>query len=122
MKHVSFIKYSMAFALLLSLAACANTRKDLGISFVGVKDVKVEDPFWSPKFRLWTTITANDVFDKFEGKHDTRAPLSYSFCKDLLNGVNVIKGNGITAVPYYAVGNRKTNGYKVWIPVDQKTN
>ena len=30
----------------------------------------MNDPFWSPKFEQWRTVTVNDVFDKFEGKYD----------------------------------------------------
>ncbi len=29
----------------------------------------INDAFWSPKFELWRTTTANDVLNKFEGKH-----------------------------------------------------
>jgi len=61
---------SVVLALLLTLVAYAGNRKDVNIRFVGIKEVKVDDPFWSPKFRLWSTTTANDVFDKFEGKHE----------------------------------------------------
>ncbi len=31
--------------------------------------VKVADSFWSPKLQLFQTRTANDVYDKFEGKY-----------------------------------------------------
>lgn len=52
-------------------------------------------------------------------------PLSLSYNKDLLNGVNTIKGTALnknsqesnfTAIPYYATGNREKSGYKVWLP------
>lgn len=33
-------------------------------------DVKIQDPFWSPKFKTWATKTVYDVFDKFEGKYE----------------------------------------------------
>lgn len=33
------------------------------------KTVKINDAFWSPKFEIWSTITANDVLNKFEGQH-----------------------------------------------------
>jgi DUF1680 family protein/alpha-L-arabinofuranosidase len=29
----------------------------------------INDAFWSPKFKLWSTTTANDVLNKFEGQH-----------------------------------------------------
>ena len=50
---------------------------------------------------------------------DTRAPLSMTFEKELLNGVNVIKGQAldktgkkvsVSAIPYYALGNRQDKG------------
>lgn len=37
---------------------------------IAIKDVKVNDPFWSPKLKLWSDITVNDVFNKFEGQYD----------------------------------------------------
>ncbi len=33
------------------------------------RQVQINDAFWSPRFALWSTTTANDVLDKFEGKH-----------------------------------------------------
>ena len=29
----------------------------------------INDAFWSPRFELWRTTTANDVLNKFEGQH-----------------------------------------------------
>jgi DUF1680 family protein len=55
---------------------------------------------------------------------DTNSPLKMCYYPDVLNGVNLIKGKSsddylFTAIPYYAVGNRKKgNGYKVWIPTE----
>lgn len=43
----------------VSLAAPALTR-------VPIRDVRIDDPFWSPKREVWRTITINDCFDKFE--------------------------------------------------------
>ena len=59
---------------------------------------------------------------------DTRAPLSMTFEKELLNGVNVIKGQAldktgkkvsVSAIPYYALGNRQDKGYVVWMPANK---
>jgi len=36
----------------------------------GIAQVRVDDPFWSPRFDQWRTVTVNDVFDKFEGKYN----------------------------------------------------
>jgi DUF1680 family protein/alpha-L-arabinofuranosidase len=30
---------------------------------------RIDDAFWSPRFKLWSTTTANDVLNKFEGQH-----------------------------------------------------
>ena len=38
-----------------------------------IKDVKINDSFWSPKLRLWSDVTVNDVFNKFEGQYDVSA-------------------------------------------------
>jgi DUF1680 family protein len=52
------------------------------------------------------------------------ASLSIDFDKQKLNGINVIHGTAtdgsakklsFTAIPYYAVGNRESKGYKVWV-------
>lgn len=34
-----------------------------------VENVRIDDPFWSPKFRIWKEVTINDVLNKFEGLH-----------------------------------------------------
>lgn len=41
--------------------------------YLALKDVKINDPFWSPKLNLWSTITVNDVFNKFEGRYDAES-------------------------------------------------
>lgn len=38
-----------------AMAACA-----------GEPETKIDDAFWSPRLKLWRTVTANDVLDKFE--------------------------------------------------------
>lgn len=66
-KHLSGI-----FLIAFCLAGCTSTsheEEQTGIKFVDLKEVKVNDTFWSPRLKQWSTITANDVFDKFEGKH-----------------------------------------------------
>jgi len=35
-----------------------------------LENVKIDDPFWSPKLKTWDTKTVYDVFDKLEGKYD----------------------------------------------------
>lgn len=34
-----------------------------------LQEVKINDPFWSPKYKVWTTKTVYDVLDKLEGKY-----------------------------------------------------
>jgi len=58
---------------------------------------------------------------------DIESPLIISFEKDMLNGVNVIRGkaaigdgarSGFIAVPFFAINNRMPgNAFKVWMPV-----
>jgi DUF1680 family protein len=36
---------------------------------LNLQDVKVNDSFWSPKIKVWNTVTVYDVFDKLEGKY-----------------------------------------------------
>ena len=68
------MKNKYCFCILLGLAlsiagSAAPSDKIPAMQFVSFKQVKVEDPFWSPKFDLWQHTTAVDVLDKFEGKH-----------------------------------------------------
>lgn len=37
---------------------------------LSLEDVRVSDPFWSPRLQLWSAVTINDVFDKLEGKYE----------------------------------------------------
>lgn len=39
-----------------------------------LQEVHIQDPFWSPKFRVWTTKTVYDVFDKLEGNYEPDRP------------------------------------------------
>jgi DUF1680 family protein len=43
----------------------SNQRTQLTKAF----KANIHDAFWSPKFKTWTTTTANDVLNKFEGKN-----------------------------------------------------
>lgn len=60
--------------LLATIMGCSTKQTDDNtgndeITFLEVDQVKINDPFWSPKLELWSTVTATDVLDKFEGKH-----------------------------------------------------
>lgn len=38
------------------------------MEFVSPAEVRIDDAFWSPKFKVWRTVTLPDVLDKFEGR------------------------------------------------------
>src|SRR5207245_10377688 len=44
------------------------------------------------------------------------AELRHEFRRDLLGGVEVVTGNGVVAVPYFAWNNRGKGEMAVWIP------
>lgn len=48
---------------------CISAKKPVYDLPTGINDVIIEDPFWSPKFKVWKEVTIPDVLDKFEGKH-----------------------------------------------------
>lgn len=66
-----FIKQGIIATLLLSGGyTCVYAQKPMGkVTFIASKDVKINDPFWSPKMEQWKTVTIDDVLNKFEGKH-----------------------------------------------------
>jgi DUF1680 family protein len=37
--------------------------------FPALKDIKINDSFWGPKLKVWSEVTVNDVFNKFEGQY-----------------------------------------------------
>lgn len=57
--------------LLLSIAAApATTFAQQTIKPLDINKVTIQDPFWSPRLKVWHTITTYDVFNKLEGKYD----------------------------------------------------
>jgi DUF1680 family protein len=38
------------------------------MEFASPAEVRVEDDFWSPKLKVWRTVTLPDILDKFEGR------------------------------------------------------
>lgn len=40
------------------------------IHALSFQQVKINDPFWSPKYQTWNKKTVYDVFDKLEGKYE----------------------------------------------------
>jgi len=67
MNNLRFL-FCICLLIVLSANAHAYIPKE-SLRLPNVDQVKVEDAFWSPKFKIWTTVTANDVLDKFEGKY-----------------------------------------------------
>lgn len=67
------IKHLALPMIALAVAGCSNKgtelRKGEKIRSLEVSEVTIDDAFWGPRFKLWTEVTSNDVFDKFEGKH-----------------------------------------------------
>ena len=67
-------RYHLIFCLALAAAAglpSANAQAQTGkVTFSGIRQVTVDDPFWSPKFKTWQEATIPDILDKFEGKHE----------------------------------------------------
>jgi len=51
---------------------CSARIKDTSSRIIhplSLKEVKVNDPFWSPRYKVWTSVTVYDVLDKLEGKY-----------------------------------------------------
>ena len=44
-------------------------KTESGVCFAGAGDIRLDDPFWGPKFRVWDEVTVTDVLDKFSGLH-----------------------------------------------------
>ena len=67
-KYKQIIVSFICFLLLMSFGKLmAQTIQP--IRPLDLKQVVINDPFWTPKYKLWNTITVNDVFDKLEGKY-----------------------------------------------------
>lgn len=71
MKRIPILLFIFFGVPLLSIAGLrqADNGQDNAIHFLDLHQVKINDPFWGPKLKLWSTTTANDVLDKFEAKH-----------------------------------------------------
>lgn len=58
--------------VLISMIACDNSHSSTlsggrsRITAAPLRDVRIEDGFWSPKLALWRQTTINDCWDKFE--------------------------------------------------------
>lgn len=72
---ISFRKFLLCFmfsglCLAYAYSASAQASSIHIIQPASLREVKVNDPFWSPKYKVWTTKTVYDVFDKLEGKYN----------------------------------------------------
>ncbi len=62
---------SIALLLIFSVSrAFSQTQTRQPLIQPEVKEVKITDKFWSPKFDQWRKTTITDVLDKFEGHYD----------------------------------------------------
>lgn len=73
-------------------------------------------------------LEGNDNMDMSVINFDASATLSMSWQPKLLGGINTITSNAIgagnkpvsiTAIPFYAIGNRNPAPYQVWLPLKQ---
>jgi len=93
MKNTTFSLALLATAYLF--VGCSGKQETSHASdemkLVDIKNVTVNDSFWSPKFKLWSTTTVDDVFDKFEGKFK-RDPDEWQQNNAFINFDNVANG------------------------------
>ena len=80
MKSTNLLKSLAVIATLSGTPHSAVQGQTGKVQFANIENVKVNDAFWSPKFKTWNEVTINDVLNKFEGKH-TNAPEQHNaFC------------------------------------------
>ena len=54
-------------ALVLTTLLCVTRAAEIqSLVPVPIRDVTIDDAFWSPKIKVWNQKTIHDVFDKFE--------------------------------------------------------
>jgi len=59
------------FGLVAHCVMAQSAKSDGGLLHpLAFEQVRIEDPFWSPKFHVWNTQTVYDVLDKLEGKYN----------------------------------------------------
>lgn len=63
------MKYLLYATAALGLVSCSTGQDPVGFTSTGIENVTLNDSFWTPKIQQWATVTANDVLNKFEGKH-----------------------------------------------------
>jgi len=70
-RGVNFISISVLLLVCAVSKSYSQSQVKQPLTQLEVVDVKVSDTFWRPKFEQWRTTTATDVFDKFEGRHES---------------------------------------------------
>lgn len=78
------MKISRILSLAIVAAAIGTPCRAENLESAGLTAVEIDDAFWAPKLRQWSSTTANDVLDKFES-HNNRNTLD--------NFRNVAKGD-----------------------------
>lgn len=68
-KHRIFLCISLGLLLSVSRSHSQSRSNPSQKPLYQVHRATIKDSFWSPKFERWSTTTAADVLDKFEGKH-----------------------------------------------------
>ncbi|WP_448634648.1 hypothetical protein [Pedobacter panaciterrae] len=68
MKHYFLLSIGITTALFTDSMA-QTTGANQNVQLTQSLKANINDAFWSPKFELWRTTTANDVLNKFEGQH-----------------------------------------------------
>jgi DUF1680 family protein len=70
------IRFNRPLASLIFAALCVSSAGAYSqtIHPLALQSVKVHDSFWSPKIKVWNTVTVYDVFDKLEGKYEPDRP------------------------------------------------
>ncbi len=58
----------LIFAVLAGMPFGAAKGQTGKVRFADIQHVTIDDPFWSPKLKVWNEVTINDVLNKFEGK------------------------------------------------------
>ncbi len=67
--------YRQQFIFLLGVTALSFSRVSAQqIHALNLQDIKINDSFWSPKLKVWKTVTVYDVLDKLEGKYQPDRP------------------------------------------------
>lgn len=69
MGKIRYLQGMMAAAVFFAGCTSAPQKGDESkLTFANIKEVKIRDAFWTPKLKQWSSVTARDVLDKFEGR------------------------------------------------------